>query len=453
MQCVLALADRLRKEGVEAWIDQYVEHPSEGWPRWTEKKIARADFVLLICTPLYCRRWEQPESSDDKGAAWEAMSSRQILYDGCSKTDKLIPVVLGEGGDEVVPFVLRRFERYQLMGEYEALYRRLTGQPRVPPKPVGAIVPMPPDPRPEPPEVTISNGEPRAAAVDERVRQAVVEAILVEFRRTRDLAAAMARGPESWMEAATDGEEALAQELLSASSPVELVDGVRDAMGELVVHRAATSRALADGMLGVLDHALPVVAGTWLAMETDASGRWTTDAEYPATVEPCMALHDGRPSEWHERAPGEPPEPRAYIALRGLPKSGAHVSRQADDIATSLHGGLETLALSSLRACGQGTKSFEHHDLDRKLAVADRAIRRARSTKDPRRSLTLYAIADRKAGHSHEHPLLRLLADKLPSLRVLVPGGEGQSMELDDELRLSLGDLHNVYCSIVQGHS
>lgn len=451
-QRVLALADRLRKEGVEAWIDQYVEHPSQGWPRWTIEQINRADFVLLICTTRYRRRWEQPDSSDGKGATWEAMVSQQILYDGCSRTDKLIPVVLGEGGDEVVPLVLRGFQRYQLMGEYEALYRRLTGQPRVPPQPVGSVVHMPPDPRPEPSEVTISDGEPRAAAVGEQVLEAAVEAILVEFRRTRDLAVALARGAESWTKAVARGEKALARTLLHASSPVELVDGIRDAMGELVVHRAATSRALADGMLGVLDHALPVVAGAWLAMEADASGRLTTDAEYPATVEPCMALHDGRPSEWYERAPGEPLEPRAHIALRGLPKSGAHVSRQAADIATSLRDGLEALALSSSRACGQDIKNFEDHDWARKLAIADRAMSRARSTKDPRRSLTFYAIADRKSGHSHEHPLIRLLAGKLPSLRVLVPRGEGRSTELDDELCLSLSDLNRTYCSIIQGH-
>jgi SEFIR domain len=31
---VRALADRLRSEGVESWIDQYVQDPNEGWIRW-----------------------------------------------------------------------------------------------------------------------------------------------------------------------------------------------------------------------------------------------------------------------------------------------------------------------------------------------------------------------------------------------------------------------------------
>jgi hypothetical protein len=33
---VLALADRLRAEGIEATLDQYEISPDEGWPMWCE---------------------------------------------------------------------------------------------------------------------------------------------------------------------------------------------------------------------------------------------------------------------------------------------------------------------------------------------------------------------------------------------------------------------------------
>jgi hypothetical protein len=45
---VLELADRLRADGVDAIIDQYVQSPPEGWPAWCEAEIDKADFVLIL---------------------------------------------------------------------------------------------------------------------------------------------------------------------------------------------------------------------------------------------------------------------------------------------------------------------------------------------------------------------------------------------------------------------
>ena len=48
---VLALAERLRKDGVDAQLDQYVAGtPAKGWPRWMEDRLEWAQFVLVICT-------------------------------------------------------------------------------------------------------------------------------------------------------------------------------------------------------------------------------------------------------------------------------------------------------------------------------------------------------------------------------------------------------------------
>ena len=58
-QNVLGLADRLRDEGIDCFIDQYEESPSEGWVRWAINRIEGADFVLVVCTEqynhLFCR--------------------------------------------------------------------------------------------------------------------------------------------------------------------------------------------------------------------------------------------------------------------------------------------------------------------------------------------------------------------------------------------------------------
>jgi SEFIR domain len=76
-QHVLELAERLRKDGVDALLDQYVAGtPAEGWPRWVLDRLDWADFVLLVCTETYYRRFrghEQPEKS--RGVDWE-LSSR-----------------------------------------------------------------------------------------------------------------------------------------------------------------------------------------------------------------------------------------------------------------------------------------------------------------------------------------------------------------------------------------
>jgi TIR domain len=47
---VLVLSNRLRGEGIDCTIDQYLLVPPEGWPRWMEKQIRESDFVLMVCT-------------------------------------------------------------------------------------------------------------------------------------------------------------------------------------------------------------------------------------------------------------------------------------------------------------------------------------------------------------------------------------------------------------------
>jgi len=55
---VLALTQRLRLDGVDAWIDQFEQQPpSEGWPAWCARRITDADFVLLVCTAAFRARF------------------------------------------------------------------------------------------------------------------------------------------------------------------------------------------------------------------------------------------------------------------------------------------------------------------------------------------------------------------------------------------------------------
>jgi hypothetical protein len=144
---VLDLADRLRSEGVDAWIDQYESSPAEGWPRWLHRQIEAAAFVLVICTETYRRRFDgEDEPGTGRGATWEGLLASQMLDQKSGQNDRLIPVLF-EGDDEVVPASLLSHTRYPLPAGYDDLYRRLTHQPKVVPPKLGPQRKLPSDPR------------------------------------------------------------------------------------------------------------------------------------------------------------------------------------------------------------------------------------------------------------------------------------------------------------------
>src|ERR1700752_2701894 len=70
---VMGLAERLRKDGVDAQLDQYMAGtPARGWPRWMEDQLDAAQFVLVICTEIYQRRFLGREKTHKgEGAAFE----------------------------------------------------------------------------------------------------------------------------------------------------------------------------------------------------------------------------------------------------------------------------------------------------------------------------------------------------------------------------------------------
>jgi hypothetical protein len=148
-QRVLTLADQLCSEGLDVRLDQYVVHPSEGWPQWTQRQVVECDFVLLVCTPTYRRRYDREETPGvGHGVTWEALIAGRLLYQAGARNDNMLPVLLEGGTDRDIPLSLRSFTYYALPDGYDDLYRRLTNQPKTPPPPIGVVRPMPPAPRP-----------------------------------------------------------------------------------------------------------------------------------------------------------------------------------------------------------------------------------------------------------------------------------------------------------------
>ena len=142
---VRGIADRLRQDGLDCMIDQYIlGSPPEGWLRWMEDQVEAADFVLMVCTETYLRRYRGHETNGGNGVTFEGVVISQTLYDQYFQNSKFVPV-LPEGGDfRNVPLSLKAFSTYTLPKQYDDLYRYLTAQPEYIPPVVGSKRVMPP---------------------------------------------------------------------------------------------------------------------------------------------------------------------------------------------------------------------------------------------------------------------------------------------------------------------
>ena len=142
---VLALSERLRADGIETLLDQYVNgSPPEGWPRWMLNQLDAATFVLVVCTETYYRRFrghEQPGKG--RGVDWEGALITQEIYDGRSRTLKFVPVFLAPAVEEWIPEPLRSRNFYALTSQnaYDSLYDLLLAQAGVEPGKLGTIKP------------------------------------------------------------------------------------------------------------------------------------------------------------------------------------------------------------------------------------------------------------------------------------------------------------------------
>ena len=157
-EAVLQLAQQLRGEGVDVHLDRFVTAPDAGWPRWMMAEVDAADFVLLVCTPTYRRRFEGQEAAGKgKGATFEGLLAIQHLYDANTRNNKFIPVVFAGVAETDIPLVLRPYTRYTLPGQFVGLYRHITGQPEVVAAALGPRKVLPPRGAAAPPPTTATS--------------------------------------------------------------------------------------------------------------------------------------------------------------------------------------------------------------------------------------------------------------------------------------------------------
>lgn len=157
-QRVLELSNRLRSDGVDCHIDQYEISPPEGWPTWMARMIREADFVIVVCTPTYLRRFNGEEKAGvGLGVRWESMLGMQDIYDRGALNVKFVPIIFDYADAASIPSVLRGATHFCLKSDegYGQLYARLLCIPRATRPLLGAVKqhilrPAPPlDRRPE----------------------------------------------------------------------------------------------------------------------------------------------------------------------------------------------------------------------------------------------------------------------------------------------------------------
>ena len=154
---VLALADSLCDGGIDVILDRYVHPvPVEGWPRWIDRNLDEAKFVLIVCTETYRRRvMGLEEPGKGLGVRWVgSLISNRIYHDEPSGS-RFIPVLLPGAEPAHIPDPVRGHNHYRLATfdltdpGYEALYRHLTDQPATLRPGLGSIQILPQKPRPQ----------------------------------------------------------------------------------------------------------------------------------------------------------------------------------------------------------------------------------------------------------------------------------------------------------------
>ena len=75
-------------------LDHWNVPPGDQIPAFAERAVRDNDFVLVVCTEVYRRRFDGTEDKGrGLGSRWEGAILTQVFYDAAAETGKLVPVV------------------------------------------------------------------------------------------------------------------------------------------------------------------------------------------------------------------------------------------------------------------------------------------------------------------------------------------------------------------------
>lgn len=143
---LLDLAQSLRRNGLNVVIDQYSEStPPVSWPQWMQEQIVDADFVLVVFSEAYARRFlGKEEPGKGFGARWEGALITSYLYYSEEDRVKFVPAVVDASDARIIPAPLKLTTWYAIgtpgSRELERLLRHLLRQPAVLPEPIGPVI-------------------------------------------------------------------------------------------------------------------------------------------------------------------------------------------------------------------------------------------------------------------------------------------------------------------------
>jgi hypothetical protein len=129
---VLALATRLRNDGIDAIIDQTHLLLGARSPEFMERSVREWGFVLVICTEKYKQRFDDRQG----GAGYEGHIITGEIFQEVGR-NKFIPVVRSGDWKSAVPTALSGVHGIDLRsdsgGEYQKLVKHLHGRSDIPP--------------------------------------------------------------------------------------------------------------------------------------------------------------------------------------------------------------------------------------------------------------------------------------------------------------------------------
>jgi hypothetical protein len=128
----LAFATQLRRDGINAIIDEMHLLIGGRSPEFMERSVRESEFVLVVCTENYKRKFDNREG----GAGYEGHIITGEIVSSIGK-NKFIPVLGSGDWNNAVPSALLGIRGVDLRQDspdaYRSLVRRLYGLPEIPP--------------------------------------------------------------------------------------------------------------------------------------------------------------------------------------------------------------------------------------------------------------------------------------------------------------------------------
>jgi hypothetical protein len=120
MDHVLTLANLLRRRGIDTVIDVANPEPEGGFALWSEREIQRSDFVLVVCSPEYQARFNDPSLAPTvvgRGVVWEARVIRNLVYEEPDRVRRFLPVVTAASDLVSIPLILKQSRYYDVSSD------------------------------------------------------------------------------------------------------------------------------------------------------------------------------------------------------------------------------------------------------------------------------------------------------------------------------------------------